>query len=217
MESILASDGGDPYVCRVPQPLERVTLTGRFVQLEPLSHDHVPELVTAATADRGTFAHTWVPDTADAMHAYVDTLLEQHASAEVLPFVQRRLDTGAAVGCTRFMETRWWRGRALPDEVEIGGTWLAASAQRSPVNTEAKLLLLTRAFDELGCVRVVWHTDIRNERSQAAIARLGAQREGVLRKHKLRDDGSWRDTVTFSMLDDEWPQARDRLAAALRR
>jgi len=99
--------------------------------------------------------------------------------------------------------------------VAIGHTWIGRRFWRTGLNTEAKLLLLTRAFDELGCVRVVWHTDIRNDRSQAAITHLGATREGVLRKHRPRDDGSWRDTVTFSMLDDEWPQARDRLTARL--
>lgn len=214
MESILASDGGDPYVCRVPQPLERVTLTGRFVQLEPLSHDHVPELVAAATADRSTFAHTWVPDTADAMHAYVDTLLEQHDRSEVLPFAQRRLDTGAAVGCTRFMETRWWRGRDVPDEVEIGGTWLAASAQRSPVNTEAKLLLLTDAFERLGVWRVAICTDADNRRSRDAIERIGATFEGVLRQHRPRyntDPMEPRDSALYSVTDGEWPAVRDRL------
>ena len=112
--------------------------------------------------------------------------------------------------------TSYYEVDAAQRTVAIGWTWLARRVWRTGVNTEAKLLLLRRAFDDLGCVRVVWHTDIRNERSQAAIARLGAQREGVMRKHKLRPDGSWRDTVTFSMLDDEWPAARaaleDRLA-----
>ncbi|MET0952471.1 MAG: GNAT family protein, partial [Aeromicrobium sp.] len=99
----------------------------------------------------------------------------------------------------------------------IGHTWLGRRFWRTGINTEAKLLLLTRAFEGLGCVRVVWHTDIRNQRSQAAIARLGAQREGVLRKHRVRRDGSWRDTVTYSMTDDEWPAARAALEARLGR
>lgn len=101
--------------------------------------------------------------------------------------------------------------------VAIGHTWLGKSHWRTPINSEAKLLLLGRAFDILGAVRVVWHTDILNERSQAAIERLGAQREGVLRKHRIRRDGSWRDTVVYSMLDDEWPAAKATLQATLDR
>lgn len=100
--------------------------------------------------------------------------------------------------------------------VAIGYTWLGRPWWRTPINTEAKLLLLHRAFDDLGAVRVVWHTDIRNTRSQTAIARLGAEREGVLRKHKQRADGSWRDTVQFAMTDDDWPAVRERLENRLR-
>jgi RimJ/RimL family protein N-acetyltransferase len=214
MESILASGGIDPYVCRVPQPLARVTLTGRFVQLEPLSHDHVAELVAAATADRSTFAFTQVPDSAAAMTRYVDTLLEQHARGDVLPFAQRRLDTGEAIGCTRFMEARWWRGRDVPDEVEIGGTWLAASAQRTPINTEAKLLLLTDAFERLGVWRVAICTDAGNQRSRDAIERIGATFEGTLRQHRPRyntDPVEPRDSALYSVIDREWPAVRDRL------
>lgn len=99
--------------------------------------------------------------------------------------------------------------------VAIGYTWLGKKHWRTALNTEAKLLLLTRAFDVLGCVRVVWHTDSKNERSQEAIERIGGVREGVLRKHRLRLDGSWRDTVSFSMLDDEWPTARKKLEERL--
>lgn len=104
-----------------------------------------------------------------------------------------------------------------PDQrtVAIGHTWLGKKYWRTPVNSEAKLLLLTRAFDVLGCVRVVWHTDSMNERSQAAIERLGGKREGTMRKHRRRADGSWRDTVTFSMLDDEWPAAKEALEKRL--
>ena len=99
--------------------------------------------------------------------------------------------------------------------VAIGTTWLGKRFWRTPINTESKNLLMGRAFDDLGAARVVWHTDINNERSQAAIERLGAQREGVLRKHRIRLDGSWRDTVVYSMLDDEWPAAREALAARI--
>lgn len=101
--------------------------------------------------------------------------------------------------------------------VAIGVTWLGRRFWRTAVNTEAKLLLMRRAFDVLGCVRVVWHVDIMNERSQAAVERIGGVREGVLRKHKIRRDGSWRDTVLFSMTDDEWPAARKALEERLAR
>ena len=97
----------------------------------------------------------------------------------------------------------------------IGHTWLGRAWWRTGHNTESKLLLLRYAFDDLGAARVVWHTDIHNERSQAAIARLGATREGVLRKHRVRFDGTWRDTVQYAMTDDDWPEARDRLTARL--
>ncbi len=101
--------------------------------------------------------------------------------------------------------------------VAIGSTWLGRRFWRTGVNTEAKLLLLRRAFDDLQCARVVWHVDVLNERSQVAVARIGGFREGVLRKHKIRRDGSWRDTVVFSMTDDEWPEARAALEGRLAR
>lgn len=195
----------------VPQPLDRVTLTGRFVQLEPLGREHVDDLVAAASADRSTFDHTWVPDGRDAMTGYVDHLLAEHAAAQVLPFAQRRLDTGEVVGCTRYLDIRWWRGRPEPDEVEIGGTWLGANAQRTAVNTEAKLLLLTHAFDTLGVWRVAICTDARNQRSRDAIERIGATFEGILRNHRLRyntDPVEPRDTAVYSVTDQDWPAVR---------
>ncbi len=195
----------------VPRPLERVTLTGTFAQLEPLEPAHVDDLVNAADADRGTFAHTWVPASRSAMAEYVDTLLGLQAEGEALPFAQRRLDTGEVVGCTRFMEIRWWRGRATPDEVEIGGTWLAAAAQRTPINTEAKLLLLSYAFDTLGVWRVALCTDAANVRSRTAIERIGATFEGVLRHHRVRynsDPVEPRDSAMYSVTDTEWADVR---------
>ena len=134
------------------------------------------------------------------------------------PWAQVDAASGRAIGMTTFYEI----GASLRT-VAIGHTWLGRPYWRQGHNppqaggapTEAKLLLLTRAFDDLGCVRVVWQTDVRNERSQAAITRLGAAREGLLRKHRRRPDGSWRDTVAYAMLNDEWPTARARLAAAV--
>ena len=116
--------------------------------------------------------------------AYVENLLELRDRGDAVPFVQRRLADGQLVGCTRYMDIRSWSGRGVPDEVEIGGTWLAASAQRTPINTEAKLLLLTHAFETWEVYRVALATDARNERSRTAIARIGASFEGELRNHR---------------------------------
>ena len=183
-------------------------LAGSSVRLEPLTREHASALLAAADDD-AVFAHlTFVrPRTlADA-----EEVVDRYLSGPQVPWVQVEVASGEVVGMTSYYDVD-----AGLRTVAIGWTWLARRVWRTGVNTEAKLLLLSRAFDDLGCVRVVWHTDIRNERSQAAIARLGAQREGVMRKHKLRPDGSWRDTVTFAMIDDEWPAARaaleDRLA-----
>ena len=201
---------------RVPHPLPSITLTGTHVRLEPLSTDHVDELVRVAAIDRSTYRWTVVPGDRAAMSAYVDDLLADPRRA--LPFVQRRLDTGELVGCTRFMFPYWWRGRSEPDEVEIGGTWLAATAQRTAVNTEAKLLLLGHAFDTWGVWRVAICTDARNEQSRRAIERIGATFEGVLRRHRPRADvdrAAPRDTACYSVVADEWPDIRARLRARL--
>lgn len=184
-------------------------LVGDHVRLEPLEPGHAPALLAAADDDevfrRLTFARPRTLDDADA-------LVRRYLDLPVVPWVQVDTRDGTVVGMTTFYEV----DPALLT-VAIGWTWLGRRAWRTGINTEAKLLLLRRAFDDLGCVRVVWHTDILNERSQAAIARLGAQREGVMRKHRIRRDGSWRDTVTFSMTDDDWPAARTALEARLAR
>ena len=183
-------------------------LSGRHVRLEPLSLDHVDGLVAASTIERDTYDYTDVPGTREAMHHYVDKLVDDHAAGRVLPFAQRRLDTGELVGCTRFMEPRWWRGRHAPDEIEIGGTWLAATAQRSAVNTEAKYLLLTHAFERWEVWRVAICTDEDNARSRTAIERLGAHFEGILRNHRLRYNttpAEPRQTAVYSITEAEWP------------
>lgn len=183
-------------------------IAGRLVRLEPLGPEHA-EGLAAAGDDPAVFEHLrgWDVMTAEVAAARIARTL---ANPALVPWAQVDARTGEVAGTTSYYDVD-----AELRTVAIGHTWIGRRFWRTGLNTEAKLLLLTRAFDELGCVRVVWHTDIRNDRSQAAIARLGATREGVLRKHKLRDDGSWRDTVTFSMLDDEWPAARDRLRARL--
>ena len=171
-------------------------LRGEHVVLEPLDLAHADELF-AATADPEVWRHLGSPQPADRRrHGRAGPGgAAAHHRGERVPWVQRCAVTGAVVGTTSFYEIDPARR-----SVAIGYTWLGRPWWRTGINTEAKLLLLAHAFDELGAVRVVWHTDIRNERSQRAIERLGATREGVLRRHRQRPDGSWRDTV--AVLDD---------------
>jgi RimJ/RimL family protein N-acetyltransferase len=189
------------------------TLTGRHVRLEPLALEHVPALLDAGGDDE---VWRWLPwerpvDEA-AMAALVLELGEQTANGWGVPFAQVELASGRAVGWTNYLDIQP-QHRTL----EVGGTWLGRPWWRSAVNTEAKLLLLRHAFDDLAANRVALKTDIRNERSQAAIARLGAVREGVLRAHYVRRDGSLRDTVLFSVTAAEWPAVRAHLQERLTR
>ncbi|MCO1595982.1 bifunctional pyridoxamine 5'-phosphate oxidase family protein/GNAT family N-acetyltransferase [Micromonospora sp. RHAY321] len=189
------------------------TMAGEHVRLEPLDLAHADELHTA-TADEEVWRHLGValPGTPAGTAEVVAAALAAQHRGERVPWVQRCAVTGAVVGTTSYYEIDPERR-----SVAIGHTFLGRPWWRTGINTEAKLLLLTRAFDELDVVRVAWHTDIRNQRSQAAIERLGATREGVLRMHRQRSDGSWRDTVQYAMTVDEWPTAQLRLRERLRR
>ncbi|MER5454207.1 bifunctional pyridoxamine 5'-phosphate oxidase family protein/GNAT family N-acetyltransferase [Micromonospora sp. NPDC002389] len=190
---------------------EPAELRGAHVRLEPLDLLHTDELY-AATVDPEVWRHLGVPQPADpeALRDEIATALAAQHRGERVAWAQRCAVTGAVVGSTSYYEIDDDR-RSLA----IGYTYLGRPWWRTGINTEAKLLLLGRAFDDLGAIRVVWHTDIRNERSQRAIERLGAAREGVLRKHRQRPDGSWRDTVQYSMTADEWPNAQVRLRERL--
>jgi RimJ/RimL family protein N-acetyltransferase len=199
-----------------------MTLAGRHVRLEPLLPEHAEALLAAANEGRSTFALTWVPDTREGMDAYVATAMEEQERCESIPFVVR--DGGGAVcGSTRYMSIEWWRWRCAPpapvprgpDAVEIGFTWYAERVQRTALNTEAKLLLCAHAFEQWGVRRITWKTDSRNARSRAAILRLGARFDGVLRAHRAAIDGTVRDTAFYSMLASEWPDARRALVARL--
>ncbi|MEV4478638.1 bifunctional pyridoxamine 5'-phosphate oxidase family protein/GNAT family N-acetyltransferase [Micromonospora coxensis] len=192
---------------------EAATLRGAHVLLEPLDLAHADELF-AATAQPEVWTHLGHPQPATPtdMRTIVAEALAAGQRGERVPWVQRCARTGAVVGTTSYYDIDPQRR-----SVAIGHTWLGRPWWRSAINTEAKLLLLTRAFDELGAVRVAWHTDIRNTRSQAAIERLGATREGVLRMHRQRPDGSWRDTVQYAMTVDEWPNAQLQLRERLHR
>jgi N-acetyltransferase len=185
------------------------TLSGVLVTLEPLHPDHHDELVTAASDGRlWELWYTSVPGP-DGMAAEIDARLARQAAGEMLPFTVRRAD-GAVVGMTSFLN-------AEPDvpRLEIGATWTAASAQRTGVNAESKLLLLTHAFEVLGCLAVEFRTHWHNMQSRTAIARLGAKQDGVLRNHRRLPDGSLRDTVVFSITDAEWPAVRNGLRQRL--
>ena len=200
--------------------LEPFTLTGTHVQLRPLTPDLAAALVEAATLDRSSYGHTVVPHDLPAMRGYIEGLLADAQRDTTMPFAQVRLSDGAPVGCTRFMNLLWWPGRDTPVEVEIGGTWLASSAQRTPLNTEAKLLLLTHAFEQWGVFRVAICTDAANHRSRAAIERIGATFEGVLRRHRpsmgeLGTPGQPRDSAMFSITDHDWPQVQSLLKGRL--
>lgn len=188
------------------------TLTGRHVRLEPLTRSHLPDLYAAGGGDEEVWR--WqggpAPRTQEELGAKLDAVLEAAERGEYVPFAVIHLESGRAVGWTTYLDIS-----AEDERLEIGWTWYGRAYWRSAVNTETKLLLLTHAFEDLGMGRVQLKTDHLNTRSQAAIARLGAQREGVLRRHRRRPDGTWRDSVYFSLLATEWPEAKARLSARL--
>jgi len=200
--------------------LESPTLVGRLVRLQPLRRGDVAGLIRAANEDRHTYDYTSVPEDERAMVAHVDNLLGDVDRGLVVPFVQFDTADDRIVGMTRYLTIRSRPGEPLPFAVEIGGTWIAGSAQRSGINTEAKLLLLRHAFEQWRVARVDLKTDNRNERSKAAIARIGATFEGVLRQWQpsqvAGEETGYRDTAMFSIIDTEWPSVSERLASLLR-
>lgn len=200
-------------------------LAGRHVRLEPLGFEHAGALLAAASESRATYGLTYVPSSETGMEAYIVAALAEQEDGRSLPFVVRDR-AGAVVGSTRFMEIEHWQWLGVPpaeplpegpDALEIGFTWYAERVQRTAINTEAKLLLCTHAFERWKVRRVKWKTDARNERSRAAILRLGARFDGVLRAHRPGSDGQVRSTAFFSMLAAEWPEARRGLIERLER
>jgi RimJ/RimL family protein N-acetyltransferase len=192
------------------------SLQGSMVRLEPLTHDHVPGLMLAAEEDRAAYAYTMVPRAGETA-AYVDAQLARDG---VTPFAQIRLSDGMPAGCTSFCNPRTWPGRDELFAVEIGWTWLAASAQRTGINAESKLLLMTHAFETLHAVRTDLKTDARNQRSREAIAGLGARFEGVLRNWGPSwapgEEGRLRDSAIFSVTGTEWPRVKYALTRRIR-
>ncbi len=195
-------------------------LQGRHVRLEPVSYEHLDGLVAAANEDRTTYGFTEVPATAAAMRLHIEDLQLQQARGGALAFTTVRVANDAIVGCTRFLTIRSWFDRGVPDAVEIGGTWLSASAQRTEINTEAKLLMLTHAFETWQVQRLDLKTDARNARSRTAIERLGARYDGVLRGWQPSlvpgETGQARDTAMYSIIPGEWPSVKATLAKRLR-
>lgn len=187
-----------------------VILEGQYVRLEPLSPAHEESLNAAAADGELWNSKVTVVPSADTMAEYIASALKGQAQGRELPFVIIRKSSGRIVGTTRFYDIERNERR-----VAIGYTWLAASAQRSEVNTEAKLLLLTYAFEHCRFIRVELITDVLNQQSRRAILRLGAKQEGVLRNHMAMPDGRYRDSVCFSIIEAEWPEVKTRLKAKL--
>jgi RimJ/RimL family protein N-acetyltransferase len=187
--------------------IEPIILRGNLVTLEPLSVAHHDALVAAASD--GELWKLWYTTVAspDNMHAYIATALDMQQKETAQPFVIRNNRTGAIVGSTRYLNVDAGNRR-----LEIGSTWHAASAQRSGINREAKLLLLTHAFETLQCIAVEFRTHWFNHQSRNAIAALGAKQDGVLRNHQKLADGTYRDTVVFSIIESEWPAVRQHLS-----
>lgn len=193
--------------------IQPITLSGNVVRLEPLSRAHVADLAEAGSDESiWQYMRYGLVTTPKKMFALVEYLLNLQVLGTDLPFAVIHLGAGKAVGMTRYMDIQP-HNRAL----EIGGTWYGVAYQRTSVNTECKLLLLTHAFEQLGCLRVQFKADLRNERSQRAIERIGAVREGVLRDHMILPDGTVRSSVYYSILAREWPDVKQRLINYLKK
>lgn len=199
-----------------------VTLEGRLVRLEPLAPSHLEGLLAAANADPAEhFPYTWVPREREEISRWIDDALALAAAGRAIPFATVAAADGRVLGSTRFGNLERWDWLRPPpdprplDAVEIGWTWLGRPAQRTGANTEAKLLMLRHAFGALGVRRVTLKTDARNARSRAAIERLGAHLDGLLRAHLPASDGGARTSAVFSILEAEWPKVEKWLAAMM--
>ncbi|KOU33632.1 GNAT family N-acetyltransferase [Streptomyces sp. WM6378] len=206
---------------------DAIPLHGRLVRLEPMAPAHADGLLKAAVADRTTFEYTYVPADRAAVHRYIDRALEDGELGLAVTYTLVSTADGQVVGTSRLRELEYWNAGVwpprpghlnpdnIPDAAQIGSTWLTPAAQRTGINTEAKLFLLQLAFDTWQVHRVSLHTDIRNQRSRRAIERLGAQYEGTRRAHFKAADGGIRDSALYSLLHHEWPAVRGCLQARL--
>lgn len=186
--------------------IKPTVLQGDSIRLEPLSQDHIAGLCDAGLYDEIWLWTTSKVSTCDDMRTYVDEALEDQARGMALPFATIEAISDKVIGCTRFGNID-----TVNKKVEIGWTWLTPGFQRTSANTQAKLLMLTHAFDEWKCVRVELKTDALNQKSRNAILRIGATEEGTLRQHMVSQGGRLRDTVYFSIIDKEWPETKARL------
>lgn len=191
--------------------IKPVTLEGGFVRLAPLKLSHLPELFEAANDESLWLLSSNNVKTREDMLRYVETALGEFERKISLPFVTIEKSSGKIIGSTRF-------GNIAPEhrKTEIGWTWINPEWQRTKINTEAKLLMLTHAFESWNCVRVELKTDVLNEKSRRAILRIGAKEEGILRQHLITDTGRFRDTVYFSIIDSEWQTVKTALQEKLR-
>ena len=196
-----------------------LTLQGKHIWLEPLEHRHVDGLVAASAADPSLYRWSPVPQGKAEVAAYVETALAWRDAGTAVPFAIVRAVDGLVIGSTRFWNIERWswpnghpsHGRGVPDACEIGYTWLARSAIRTAANTEGKFLMLRHAFEVWQVLRVCFHTDSRNQRSRAALERIGGQCEGILRAHRMAADFIPRDSVRYSIVVAEWPAVKQRL------
>lgn len=203
--------------------LANIVLKGQFVCLEPLERGHINGLASAAAADTSLYQWSPVPKTTAETATYVESAMAGQEAGSALPFAIIRLSDGAVIGSTRFFNFDQWawpqgqplHGRTTPDGCEIGYTWFTASAIRTAANTESKLLMLAHAFEVWDVFRVCLHTDVRNQRSRAAIERIGGKFEGILRAHRLAADFTPRDSARFSIIAAEWPSIKERLGRLL--
>ena len=204
---------------------EIATLQGRLVHLEPLGSEHTEGLVAASSGDAELYRWSAVPRGKDAVVRYIETALAWREAGTAFAFATVRQADGLVIGSTRFFDIEKFpwpvgherQGRTLPDVCEIGYTWLSHQALRTGANTEAKALMLAHAFEVWGVFRVCLHTDVRNERSKAAMERIGARREGTLRAHRLATDITPRDSARYSITAAEWPEVKQRLVKLMDR
>jgi len=203
--------------------VEPCELLGRYVRLEPLELRHADGLAAASAVDPSLYQWSPVPQGTAEAAKYIETALAWREAGSALAFATVRLSDGFVIGSTRFFDIERWawpqkhplHGRSAPDVCEIGYTWLTRDAIRTPANTEAKLLMLTHAFENWKVHRVCLHTDVRNQRSRNAIERIGGHFEGILRAHRMAADYIPRDSARYSIIAAEWPAAKQRLSAKL--
>jgi RimJ/RimL family protein N-acetyltransferase len=198
---------------------ESLVLSGTHVRLEPLEHRHTAGLVAAAGGDPALYRWSPVPQTREEAEKYIATAMAWQAAGTAVPFAIVRLADNRLIGSTRFWNIERWawpqshphHGRTTPDAGEIGYTWYAPSAIRTAANTESKFLMLLHAFEAWQVHRVCFHTDVRNQRSRAALERIGGKFEGILRAHRMAADFIPRDSARFSIVASDWPTVKQHL------